>query len=85
MGLPQSLQREDEVAAAALRLKLVRGMPLAQVHGHAVPEVDGLRSPARPLSADRTHDLLGRHLAGLVEGGKPGGGHDVVSVAGGML
>jgi hypothetical protein len=82
--LPQAVQREDKVSTGTPRLELVRGMPSAQVHGDAIPEVDGLRSSARPLGADRTHDLLRRHLAGLVEGGKMGGGHGEVSVAGGV-
>ena len=72
MRLPQALQREDKVSAGTLRLELVRGVASAQVHGDAVPEIDGLRSSARPLSADRAHDLLGRHLAGLVEGREDG-------------
>src|SRR5207342_2367298 len=51
------------------------------MHDHAVPELDRAGLTPRALHADRAHDLLGGHAAGLVESGKVGERHDGLSVA----
>ena len=68
--LPHAEERPCEVPPISLPLELDAGVPLAQRHADAVPQTHDLGPPTSAVDADRTHRLLGRHLAGLVQGGE---------------
>ncbi len=67
--LPQPLQRDHEVAAAAAALELRRRVSRAQPDGDAVRHPQRHGQPARAVGADRAHRLLDRYAVRLVEGG----------------
>ena len=71
---PHASQTPSSVLAKSrpfrCRWNSTAGMPLAQRDADAIPQTHDLSPPTSAVDADRTHRLLGRHLAGLIQGGE---------------
>lgn len=67
MRLPETLQREHELAPVATALELRRSVGCTEPDGDAVRHPNFARRPGRPVGADRAYRSFDRHPPCLVE------------------